>query len=525
MRVRAMAGLFLACAAAAAAPSDAPQVCVALRGNGELVMAHLAGLSRILEEEGLIDGAAGGSSSTITMFLYESVLKNPQLRDCGACSQREVARRAALLLKSVREWFSVAAESDEVKAIEGLGRLMSKAQQEGLSLLLKSGGDEDVKAAIARMRLILSSPELRDLINHEVFALFDTPSPLARLHAAREIFEALSHFGDFSAGDPRIFFRPGLLDFAEGARRIARIGDFLAGYGPFYEGPAMKDFLKHCTFASIGKTWQQVQKKSPDCARRMHGMMGRYRAQIISQQKDFRGREEDEVGTAAHLLVITSLIRPPESERLEKVRHAYLQGIEPQAEALRIFDRVAYAYIGRTEDSQAVAANPRGFADLRSHKALALGPLSWQSALSLSPAEPGLSRLRAIPGTEALSGGGWPDLSPTLALRNIGCKKIIYLTRRGEDSRFGRGIATSLGMTRAQESALYDLANPASSFSVALKEADAVWCTDWDRFSVGQAEALDADAYKAPLLTRDKDLLRNYSRSVMKLKGCFIDRP
>lgn len=36
--------------------------CVAIRGNGELIWAHFAGLARLLESEGTISGVAGGGA-------------------------------------------------------------------------------------------------------------------------------------------------------------------------------------------------------------------------------------------------------------------------------------------------------------------------------------------------------------------------------------------------------------------------------------------------------------------------------
>jgi hypothetical protein len=128
---------------------------------------------------------------------------------------------------------------------------------------------------------------------------------------------------------------------------------------------------------------------------------------------------------------------------------------------------------------------------------MALGSGPWRTALSMSPAEPGLaSALPIAPGL--VSAGGWPDLHPVQALRNIGCERVVYVTRRGEDSAFGRGVAKLLGATPRDDAALYDLDDPKSGFSVALSQADGVWCTDWDH--VEGAEALGHDGYTAPLL-------------------------
>lgn len=38
-----------------------PQNCAAIRGNGELVMSHFSSLARFVEDQGVIDGLAGGT--------------------------------------------------------------------------------------------------------------------------------------------------------------------------------------------------------------------------------------------------------------------------------------------------------------------------------------------------------------------------------------------------------------------------------------------------------------------------------
>ena len=56
--------------------AEGPTMCVALRGNGDRIPAHFAGVARIVENHGLISGVAGGSSAAFTALLIESVQKN-----------------------------------------------------------------------------------------------------------------------------------------------------------------------------------------------------------------------------------------------------------------------------------------------------------------------------------------------------------------------------------------------------------------------------------------------------------------
>jgi hypothetical protein len=58
-------------------------------------------------------------------------------------------------------------------------------------------------------------------------------------------------------------------------------------------------------------------------------------------------------------------------------------------------------------------------------------------------------------------------------------------------------------------SKLYNLANRTSSISQALQNADAVLCTDWDRFKVTNGiRDLIKDAYKSPYFIRNREALR-----------------
>ena len=64
----------------------APRVlnqCLALPGNGPLIAAHFGALARLTELHGVFNAGAGGGSASITLFLYESMLANPAVYQCG----------------------------------------------------------------------------------------------------------------------------------------------------------------------------------------------------------------------------------------------------------------------------------------------------------------------------------------------------------------------------------------------------------------------------------------------------------
>ena len=55
-----------------------------------------------------------------------------------------------------------------------------------------------------------------------------------------------------------------------------------------------------------------------------------------------------------------------------------------------------------------------------------------------------------------MSAGGWSDLAPTLVLKNMGCERVVYVTREGDESGFATKIAKNLGMDEAAWKALYE---------------------------------------------------------------------
>ena len=114
------------------------------------------------------------------------------------------------------------------------------------------------------------------------------------------------------------------------------------------------------------------------------------------------------------------------------------------------------------------------------------------------------------------SAGGWSDLAPVLALKNIGCKRVVYVQRQGDESVFAAQIAVQLGMSEAKWKALYDLSTQDSGYAVSVAKADAVWCTNWNAFTATQQAELAKDAYNAPFELRGisrRKQLREYARS------------
>ena len=243
----------------------------------------------------------------------------------------------------------------------------------------------------------------------------------------------------------------------------------------------------------------------------------------------YASRIDDPVGKFLPVLVSDSVLDgAPAADAYAKAREAYLAG-KPAAFALD-FDLIKFGYWGRPADLAKVQANARGYTDPKTAKRLMLGQAPWADVLRFSPAEPGLARLQEMT-TTRVSSGGWSDLHPMLALRNLGCDQIIYITRRGEESPFALGVAKDLGMTADQQQALYALDAPPeggqpSSFLQSLGAADGVWCTNWNAFETAQVAEASDDAYAAPFERRSERLAAEAfaayenAKESIGLRGC-----
>jgi len=518
--------------AANAGESGGPRACVAMRGNGNLIFAHFAALARLVELGGLFDGGAGGSSGSISLFLYESIYANPDVHQCadGACSPDEAAARAALLLKSLQGYLAYLGNTDEARALTQLAPLAARIKAEGIPALLQAQ-DPQARAALVKL---LSSQDLRDLINPDLLSfLNEAKNPT---YAARQVADAITNFGNWAVTDDALFFRPSLFNFKLLARKIGRIGNFYASYGPA-DKTGMEHFLAACATPSRGKTWQEIQSLSAGpsgtCGDTFNNLLGAYRTKLLANEAAYPSRIDDPVGKYLKILIGTAVLDGDKAVQIwQKGRDAYLAGQQGGSLGLN-FDLVRFGYWGQNEDLQQVGANPRGYKDLKTSKFLPLGEATWAYVLSYSPAEPGLSPLQKLSETR-LSAGGWSDLHPVLVLKNLGCKEVVYVTRRGDESSFATGVAKQLGMSPAQEKSLFALDRTSgeepSSFLASIAAADGVWCTDWNHYDTPDIVPISSDAYNAPFEVHTpalQSLVAAYphvSRN-LGIRGCSVNAP
>lgn len=469
------------------------KLCAGIRGNGELITAHFASLARIVEHYGTIDAASGGSSASITIFLTESMQSNPAIADCkgATCDQSEQAARAGLLLKSFPGYLQHLTTTEEAAALGQLAPFVARIQSEGIDTLL----DEDADAGVAALLNVLEQDDLKDLINPEVIGLLQN-SPNPEMHA-RDILEGVQKLGAFSADTDRIFIRPGVLNFEAVADKFGRVADFYSGNGPS-DMAGMGDFMESCATPGLGKGWFEVATLpagSSTCGQLFDSMLTDYRAALAADPGSFRSRIDEPVGGKMRALISTSVLSGDTAESFKQARADYAAAREYNFAPS--FDEVSFGYWGQSADLDKVSRNENGYDDLKTAKFTSLGETTWRTALAYSPAEPGLARGLELPDGR-VSTGGWSDLHPVLALRNLGCEQVVYVTRTGDESGFALGVAGLLGMNADESTELYDLDSD-SAFALSLNETDATWCTNWNEQSGTDLVGISADGYNAPM--------------------------
>jgi hypothetical protein len=519
---------------AAGAQSSAAglRLCAALRGNGELILTHFASLSRLVEQYGVIEGMAGGSSGSITTFAYESILMHEAMGTCGGrrCSEDTKAARVALALKSVQGYADVVAGSPEAVAVQGVadvvGRIKAGYDAKGIDALAP---DQAAEAAV-RLRDVLSVPELRDLVNPEVFALLGDQEHLA--FNVAELKTSISQLGAFKVDDNRLFFRAAVLNWPALAKLFGRVGDFYAGYGPS-DRSGMGAWLDACAVPTRGLPWAEAANVplagGGTCGEAFGKLLTAFRGKVRGGAR-YASRIDDQVGASGsplRKLVTTAVLEGSAKAAYEQALSSYVTGAYEAGSVpfAPPFDDVKFGYWGSASDLAKLGSNSKALEDLKTQKMTALGDASWRTILAASPAEPGLSRFVKLPDGR-WSAGGWSDLAPTLALENLGCDNVVYVTREGDESKFAVAIAKHAGMSAAAWRDLYDLSNPASSYARSVAAADAVWCTKWNDFGVTTMPAAVLDAYAAPLEMRvgfaDVKPLRSYANATPRVSrvGC-----
>lgn len=489
--------------------SAKPKLCAAVRGNGESILTHFASLARIVEHYGVVDGMAGGSSGSITTFTYESILKNPAVHRCGTkrCSADAEAARVALALKSVEGYANTVGDSEEAVSIKWLAATAAKLKADYDARGIDALRSADSAEAAKRLKEVLGVPEVRAIVNPEVFAMLaDAPHLTFNVN---EIKTSIAQLGAFSVDDNRLFFRSGVLSWRELASLFGRVGDFYAGYGPS-DKAGMGAWLDACAETTRDKPWSEAAGVAVPgggtCGSALDALVKDYRSKARAAAGTYPSRIDERVGdphSPLRKLVSTAVLERDAVTKYKAARARYVTGEFPTGSIPfdPAFSDVSFGYWGGDADLARVKANGERFDDLKTRKLASLGNASWREILAASPAEPGLSRFVELPDGR-FSAGGWSDLAPSLVLKNLGCEHVVYVTREGDESGFATKIAKNLGMSESDWKNLYDLSSEGSSYSRSVAAADGVWCTNWNGFTDAQMSVEVLDAYNAPLETR-----------------------
>lgn len=505
--------LTLLLGAQGAAAGD-PEYCLALRGNGYKVPVTLAAMARLTEEFGVADAVLGTSSGSIAAFLYESILSNPAVGRCGdgPCSDAERARRVALALKSMLGFADALRSTRSGRTVDRISGRLDAGRGPGPGNLWA----------------VLTDPALAGLLNRR--ALLPSVAVLNPLNwrAHRRRLGAAAGATNFGAAvDFELFLREGLLDLPQLVTLIGRAADFYANLRPDLTADWQR-FFSHCATPQRGVGWPgiAVRPVAPglNCGSAFTALVERFEAEAWPVQRRVRypnGRRR---------VIEERPIEPRSLERTVGSRHptlatvAFVAGDAVFADFVRDkrrYDRFAevdtlrrdwldafrIAYFGQPDTLARVAANARGYADVKTDRFHAAGAERWGEVMMRSIGEPGLQAARPYRtplGTRGVTAGGWVDNFAVPPLKNLGCRKVVFVTRQGADANFASGVARGLGADDDFVRRLFSQQRD-GAFGLALAEADAILCTDWDRFKgpLNSPLELARHGYESPLVTRD----------------------
>lgn len=521
-----------------------PQYCLALRGNGELMPAHWGALARTIETFGLPHKAAGGSSASLSLFLLESLQRNPILDESDFVKR---SQQVAFLLKSIEGYashqFSQPEWQDFLKFLgkaQSVQRIQSVEDLESALRQLKPRELRRVMSALSKIKQgqVFYGPAVEKLHQHILVADQSSAEWSNRLsQLVAQVQAGLGVLGKFDAkNDSDLFLRDAVINFKALAQIFEKLTQFYSLTGASQNlQQRFSDFMKICSEQSQGKTWSEIVQTRPECQPQLSQLVRHYERYVRTPESLL----DQSVGAFSPSIVATGIVAGVSADQIRSAKRAFDRDFQKtHGENLKIESAdVFYGYTGTPQDLHTAARRLNDFtfpgAQLdKSQRFLELEQMSWREALSMSAAEPGLSsyvETRDSKGNSVLSTGGWSDLHPVTILKASGCENVIYVTRKGGDTIFGQGVAKRLfgfekpwseldphepsrsrnrilnnqgdpkDMT-SQWSRMFNLANPNSNFDYALQTSDAVVCTNWNSFDVKKDfHQMIFEAYHAPI--------------------------
>lgn len=484
------------------AVAEPPRLCAAIRGNGARIFVHFSSLAHFHELYGPLWGISGGSSGSVTSFLVDSIYANPFVRNCGedVCRPEEKAARIALLLKTLQDHIDTLSAYPEAHIFFTPAVLAKVLEDQDVISLLEKSPAEGLKA----FRSIVASERFRLLVNPEIAAALDQatdPVPLAR-----DIAMAISGALRFEIDSSKIFLRPGATSFKVFADFYGRLASFYAAEGDFADGARMESFMQACATPGRGIAWPtlaKVKAGTSTCGDLYRTLLNNYYATAKSRGEP--SRAELAIGSKSDLHVLVSVTQMTGASVVswKRARRSYLAGTP--GEWVPEFQDWTIAYMGKDVDLNRLVENRNKYADLKSQRVRVLKAMTWRDILEHSPAEPGMSRALEIAGGTVTT-GGWADGQPVLALKNIGCDRVI-LFDKGPDQHFGRKVSELLGASPQDRERLFSVADNGSSLAVSYSSADAVWCANWEDGQDRDLVAMSLLGWNADIEVRRPDLM------------------
>lgn len=533
------------------ASQNTPAYCLAIRGNGDYQPTHWGAMATVVEKLGAPAAMSGGSSSAISMFLLESMVKNPQFEAANADSKKEVL---SFLIKSLLEFTLESKNSQWAK---------------DSTLLYKHYKAKEIKLFIKTARKLLAKSKWEDLknqtqstaqvipINEQIISLLNESIQkkdfLQTEFYINEIDNTLKVFGKFDAkNDDNLFFRFGIVSFEKSARLFGLVGGFYSSEGTSEKTKiAWDQLIRNCSPQSIGKSWPEIIKANPKCQNLFADVYKSHFSELAQLPKT----ELQKAGTKIPVFPSTAILVDDEVERYKAAFSEYMSSRDSRfgiKYKVQNTDQLLFAYWGNKKSLDAIKTR-LDMSIEKNKKFYSLGEGSWAEILSLSPAEPGLANLQLFTkdNINYVSAGGWSDLAPTLVLKAHGCENIVYLSRQGGESLFAQGVAKRLlnldinwgkldtsndavsKMNSVQNdlgdpldmnsywSKLYNVANPNSSLRQSLAAANVILCTDWNNHDPKKdlVGAIDS-SYRSPFVVSD-----NSSAEIKQLLQPQLNNP
>lgn len=565
--------------------------CIAIRGNGELEPAHWGALAKTVETFGIPSGMAGGSSGSISTFLMESLMLNKSYsNENDPTKKRQIL---AFLIKSLKGFVEAKVSDPKVQSLFSTLDFFSNIKSRDKFLkeiidFIKENEDlnkitssffsfgskiNDLKSLLVKLKdsKIFYGPQVerfhRALIEYLKDETHLNKDKFTQLNLEyKKLKAALEVFGSFNAKDDGdLFFRGGIVNFGALANAIGFVADFYSQKQSNTDiDSQFGHFINECQNQKSGKWFEQ---NSP-CTHSLTVLINKYiefRKSKNSDEVINSIRINEKVGAVLPALISTSVAIGESAQKLKDLKNNYDTNKNGVSRDLNLNpNEIQFGYWGQEQHLQSIQTFFKKNPDHeltsidKSKRFLSLGQSTWITALSLSPAEPGLSSMIEfnLNNSKVVSLGGWSDLHPVPVLKAMTdiCRNVVYITRSGGDAVFGQGIAKKVfnfdfpiwedldGLSKDPKnltqfynnngrtekdigddfnglwSNMFNLANPKSSFTVSLKNSDAVVCTHWNDFNIksGFSQMIN-DAYNSNII------LNNSKMSILDHKNSIIN--